>query len=805
MRRVARVHLLIAVALVHRTSRAGEPPLVRNGGFEETKAALGWEVVTYGAAARVERDETTVHGGRSSLRISAGSPSDTAIGQNISLEPGKWYRLRGWVRTRGLRPMGAPVYGTFIVQRPPLNGAIASGENHGGDTEWTEVVLPFVAPTEGLVRISGFFVGFGRGEGNVWFDDVTLEAIDPSRVPVTVTLRPLVQGRISPMQYGQFIEYLCDLVPGMWAEKLCDGSFEGLSPEEEANSRAQSGPFQGPNPYEFHHVWQTDFRERRWYPSGAVNRAAYSLDPIDPVSPTVSKKIAVADGPACRVGLSQDHVRLDAEVACTFSCFLRQDGIAGPVRVELRSQGATFGSGEMQANGKWTKFSVRLTPPASTSDATLSISFRGPGTLWIDNASLMPEDSIGGWRRDVVEAVRALKPGIIRFGGSALEDSGPDGFDWRATVGDPDRRKPFRAWGGLQPIGPGLEEIVQFCRAVQAEPLICVRYTQREPNDAAEEIEYFNGAAETPMGKLRAAKGHPEPYGITFWQVGNEIGERSNPEYGARLKEFCEAMRRVDPTIKILSSYPSADRLRNAGRLINYTCPHQYAIGDLAGSERELVSVARMIEDTVPGAGIKIGVTEWNTTAGDAGFGRATLWNLSNALACSRYHNLLHRHCDMVEIANRSNLTNSFCSGILQTIGGPLYLTPTYYAQRLFATLAGDQTLALESELPTDRGPDLSATLAPDGKSITLFAVNDGPATMPRKLNIPMGRAGHATVKVWQLADRMGALEPDATNGYDNPARVSPVESSFEASGGAFDYRFPAYSLSVLRWDVDVQ
>ena len=43
------------------------------------------------------------------------------------------------------------------------------------------------------------------------------------------------------------------------------------------------------------------------------------------------------------------------------------------------------------------------------------------------------------------------------------------------------------------------------------------------------------------------------------------------------------------------------------------------------------------------------------------------LWTLDNALACSRYQNFMHRHCDLIEIANRSNLADSFCSGIIQT------------------------------------------------------------------------------------------------------------------------------------------
>ncbi len=119
----------------------------------------------------------------------------------------------------------------------------------------------------------------------------------------------------------------------------------------------------------------------------------------------------------------------------------------------------------------------------------------------------MPEEPSSGWRPDVVAAVKALKPGIIRFGGSALDEPGFGEFDWSDTIGDPDRRKTVPAWGGLQPTGPGLEEIVQFCQLVGAEPLLCVRVTGRTPKDAAEQVQYFNGAVDTPMGKLRATNG----------------------------------------------------------------------------------------------------------------------------------------------------------------------------------------------------------------------------------------------------------------------------------------------------------
>jgi alpha-L-arabinofuranosidase len=741
----------------------------------------GWSLDVYGAKPTVVKDTDVVHDGKQSLRIAATEPSDTALGQEVRLQPGQLYRLSGWVRTRGLDPRGAPVHGTLQVQNPGGTSTIASGANHGGDTDWTEVAVWFEAPAGGLTRIVVFFVGFGKGTGTTWFADLKLEAVDPSKAPLKVTREPLRPGTISPLQYGQFIEYLCDLVPGMWAEKLCDGSFEGLTP------------------YQFEYLRQTDSREKPWYPSGATNRADYSLDRNDPVSGAVCQKIAVPDGAPCTVGLAQDGIAVQRDQPCTFRCFLRQDGVKGPVRVRLHRGGKELAAAEFSPGAGWKKYSARLESAATATDATLEVSFRGPGTLWLDNASLMPDDAAGGWRPDVVVAVKELHPGVIRFGGSALDEPGFGDFEWKDTIGDPDRRKPFRAWGGLQPTGPGLEEIVQFCRLVGAEPLVCVRFTGRTPRDAAEEVQYFNGKADTPLGKLRARNGHPEPYGITFWQVGNE---RAGAEYEERLPAFCDAMREADPTIKLLSSYPREGVLRRAGDRLDYVCPHHYDCGDLAATERDLDAVRARCRELAPKRPVKVAVTEWNTTAGDRGPRRARLWTLENALACARYHNLLHRHCDLVEIANRSNLTNSFCSGILQTDNHRLFKTPTYYAQQLYATRAGDRPLRVESAVPAGVKPDVSATLSADGKAVVLLAVSAGLTEVTRPVDLTaFGEAGQE-VEVWTLGDRERAGEPDVANGFDDPERVAVAASKFKAASGRFEYRFPALSLTVLRWRV---
>ncbi|HEV3144206.1 MAG TPA: alpha-L-arabinofuranosidase C-terminal domain-containing protein [Gemmataceae bacterium] len=771
--------LFLTSGLLPHSDGADDPPLLKNPEFANKLEA--WSLTVFGAKPSLEFDTKITHGGKQSLHISASEPSDAAVAQDVHLQAGGCYRFSGYVRTRHLDPQGSSVSGTLQVQRRGGNGIIASGISHKGDTEWTKVEVYFEAPADGWTHLVLFFVGFGKGTGNAWFDELRLEAIDFTGCPLKITREPLFAGEINPFQYGQFVEYLCDLIPSMWAEKLYDGSFEGLSP------------------YKMAYLKETDFREKAWYPTGATNRAEFVRDPKDPVGGRYSQKISVADGAPCTVGIAQDGLAIAKDQPCVFSCYLRQTGIQGPVQVRIHREEKDYATCEFQPTGEWKKYTARLAFASYDDNTTISITFLGPGTLWLDSASLMPEKTVGGWRPDVVEAVRALKPGIIRFGGSALDDANLGRFDWRDTLGDPDRRMPFRAWGGLQPARAGLEEIVQFCKSVGAEPLLCVRVSGKTPRDAAEQVEYFNGPADSPMGKLRAKNGHAEPYGVIYWQVGNELG---GADYEKRLPAFCEAMKAADPKIKLLSSYPSENVLKQAGRWLDYICPHHYGCADLAGKEQELLNLQKMIARHGGGRPIKVAVTEWNTTGGDWGPRRAMLWTLDNALACSRYHNLLHRHGDIVTIANRSNLCNSFCSGIIQTDRRRLYTTPTYHAQLLYATLAGNRALKIDSPLPPNLGLDVSATLSADGQWFTIFAVNPALHEITRPLDLSaFGNAGQE-IEVITLIDTKHAGEPDATNNFAEPKRVMPAESKFTASAAKFDFRFAPLSLTVLRWKV---
>src|SRR5205823_14416657 len=178
------------------------------------------------------------------------------------------------------------------------------------------------------------------------------------------------------------------------------------------------------------------------------------------------------------------------------------------------------------------------------------------------------------------------------------------------------------------------------------------------------------------------------------------------------VRAFAEAMKRVDPTIKLVSSFPTKKLLDTAGTAFDYLAPHHYEIGDLAGEDRNFRELQSWIARNGQGRDIRVAVTEWNTTAGDPGLPRGILQTLGNALSVSGYLNLLQRRADLVDIAHRSNFADSFGSGFVLTGPGWIYESPAYYAQQLYGRASGTYPVHIErsSKLAWQlREPDLSA------------------------------------------------------------------------------------------------
>ncbi len=72
------------------------------------------------------------------------------------------------------------------------------------------------------------------------------------------------------------------------------------------------------------------------------------------------------------------------------------------------------------------------------------------------------------------------------------------------------------------PLSFGVDSLLRLCERLNIPALLTVNFQISDPRKAARYVEYCNGDTNTPMGRLRANRGHPAPYNVTYWAIGNE-------------------------------------------------------------------------------------------------------------------------------------------------------------------------------------------------------------------------------------------------------------------------------------------
>ena len=761
---------------------------IRNAGFEASQPEDGWTIDRDEARQRfaIRADRKEVKEGHQSLLVIAPEAIHLTLRQEIFLPVGTLWRVSAWERADASPVKLASDASAWDEPVPGPRMGIQSEVGDQGfsapiksEATWQQVQVVFRVPPPGRVTVA--LQVFNWQSGKVWLDDVRLESLpEPAGTEsVIISDKHLSKSPIDRKQGGQFFEPLCDVLPSMTTQQVKSTSFEEETPWKYSYKAAVDKPY------------------RPWYPDGSVHVATYSFDTINPFNGKRSQKIQLPV-PNTWAGISQDGFYIEKGHSYRLRLHMRGEGNV-PVRVSLHGQGGLVAGPAVLGNTTrdWKGADAVLLATRSVQDATLTIEFEGPGVLWLDRVYLIDSNSVLGlWRPDVVEALKALSPGIVRFGGSAIES-----FEWSDTIGSWDDRAPFPddPWGGLQDNFVGLEEFVQLVQYVGAEPLLCVRWTGRTPQDAANEVEYFNGPPDSTWGQLRVKNGHREPYQVKYWEIGNEVG---GPKYDASLGAFAEAMRKVDPSIKISSSYPSPNTVRLAGSVLDFLSPHQYSVGDLDGTENELKRLRREIDHDGGGKNIRLSVTEWNATGEDWGLRRGMLQTLGNALICARYQNMMHRYADLIEIANISNFAHSFGGGQIQPGPGYLYEIPDYSAQRLYQRAAGSFPLEIRRSSSLSsylQEPDLDATLSSDGKILRIYGVNSTSSIRTVAFTLAPGLLGAQSGEVFVLADSSTVPDTEAMNAPDQAHRISVRVDNFQVAGKRFQYDFEPFAITLLE------
>lgn len=175
----------------------------------------------------------------------------------------------------------------------------------------------------------------------------------------------------------------------------------------------------------------------------------------------------------------------------------------------------------------------------------------GAANLIVDRVSAMPADHVDEFDPDVLAIAKAARISEVRWPGGNFASY----YHWRDGIGPAELRptRPNYAWGGIEQNTIGTEEFLTFCRLIGAQPHLTVNSGTGNAQEAAAWVEYCNGPADTPMGALRAAGGHPEPHDVRVWEVGNENfgswqgGFVGSEENARRFAELATAMRAASP------------------------------------------------------------------------------------------------------------------------------------------------------------------------------------------------------------------------------------------------------------------
>jgi alpha-N-arabinofuranosidase len=414
-----------------------------------------------------------------------------------------------------------------------------------------------------------------------------------------------------------------------------------------------------------------------------------------------------------------------------------------------------------------------------------------------------------GLRTDVLAALRELNPRIIRYpGGNFLS-----GYHWRDGVG-PVAQRPRRrelAWQSIETNHFGTHEFITLCRMLGAEPMLGVNLGTGTIEEAGAYVEYCNAPAGTLEADRRVANGAPEPFGVRYWRLGNEmdgpwqIGHMDATAYAIKAREAAKLMKWHDPSIRLtlcgsssshMPTYPEWDRiaLEICWEYVDYLSLHFYE-GNRDDDTDSYLALARQFEDHLDVlAGtlryvkaklrsrhdVYLSWDEWNVWYKDqtmqGGWQEAPhlieeVYNLEDALVVAQWLNVFLRRCDVLQMACLAQLVNVIAPILTRPDG--ILRQSIFYPFALFSRYASGDSLDLLVQAPTyatrmfGEQPLIDAAASYDAEHGrgAIFIVHRG-RTEPLTLDLEwQGRAPQRVASIYQVS----GSDPKAANTFDTP------------------------------------
>ena len=562
-------------------------------------------------------------------------------------------------------------------------------------------------------------------------------------------------------------------------------------------------------------------------------------------------RLAYAGHPHKQTGLDNEGffgigIKKGAEYRFSVWARVAEGETPAKIRVELAdtksmNEQQAFATTDVTVDSKeWKKYQMILKPEVTNPKAILRIFLASRQTVDLEHISLFPVDTWqgheNGLRKDLVQALADIKPGVFRFPGGCIVE-GTDiasRYDWKKSVGMVENRPlnenrwqytfPHRFFPDYyQSYGLGFYEFFQLSEEIGAEPLpvlSCGLACQfQNPNmdahvplcdlesyiqDALDLIEFANGAVDTSWGKIRADMGHPAPFNLKLIGIGNEQWGKEYPEH---LEPFVKAIRKKYPDIKIVgSSGPDSE-----GEQFDYLWPEMKSLKADLVDEHYYRPEAWFLSqgaryDNYDRKGPKVFAGEY------ACHGRGKTWNHFHAsLLEAAFMTGLERNADIVHMATYAPLfahvegwqwrpdmiwfdnLNSVC-------------TVSYYVQQLFAAHKGTNVLSLTMNKKPVTGAEgqnglfASAVCDKNKNEIIVKVVN----TSGKKQSLSLIFNGLKKKEVLSGARciKLSSTGMDKDNTIENPLAIIPQETSLDVNGHTLnvDLEPVTFAVYILKY-----
>lgn len=562
--------------------------------------------------------------------------------------------------------------------------------------------------------------------------------------------------------------------------------------------------------------------------------ASYALTAAEPFkgrqSQSISRKTAGAWSGIENRGLNRQGLSLLRGKAYEGRIALRSYADL-PIRVSFQSADgrAVYASQIIRPGRAWSIHTFALTPTQSDGHARFAVETASAGSADVGYALVQP----GPWgrykglpvRADVANAMVQQGLQAIRFGGCANSGCGdvPD-YKWKAMVGNPAMRPVTRGfWYPHESNGFGIFEFLQLGEAmgIEAVPSLNIDET---PEDVRDLMDYLYGSAQTKWGAQRIADGHPAPYRVRRFQLGNE--NSVDDAYFAKFKALAEAVWSHDPGIRlVVGDFNYVDVIRDpfdftGGTKIRTLAAHQRILqlaakwkaevdfdvhiwtrqfsdggwehkgGSVATQVAALDSYAAALRSIAPpDARFKVVVFELNANTHD--HSRA----LANAYAITALQK--RPYLDVVSSANALQVNgqndNGWNQGLIFMDQAKVWMQPPYYVHQMVARSMRAQVLRAKVSGGNEA---TEVTALGDDGGTSLNIVNASNEAVAYDIDFGVASGG-AQVTVTSLGPDRGS----AVNTSGNPVNIVPETSSLRLDGqGRTSYRIPPRTFLTMTY-----